>query len=125
MRAFHGIAAVLLVAASLGARVPRMHNHLLRATPGIDSTITQAPTEIVLWFAERPDVGLSSIRVRSAQDTTRAVLTGTVVSGTEPNSVKAALTGSLTAGSYIVSYRTAGDDGHVVRGSYRFTLRLP
>jgi methionine-rich copper-binding protein CopC len=42
--------------------------------------------------------------------------------GADPHAVVAVVESSIPPGEYTVLYRTAGDDGHVVKGSYRFTL---
>jgi hypothetical protein len=117
--------ALLVLLTPMRPPAARLHNRLVRAAPGVDATVTAAPTAIVLWFSERPDVALSAIRLRPAQDTTREMPTGKVAPGPDSNAIAVALTGPLPGGSYLVAYRTAGDDGHVVRGQYRFTVRLP
>lgn len=40
----------------------------------------------------------------------------------EPLSIAADLTKPLGAGRYLVVWRTAGDDGHAVRGKFAFTV---
>jgi methionine-rich copper-binding protein CopC len=120
------LAAVALMALPLvsSATLPAaFHNHLVKASPPVDGVIAQPPSQIVLWFSEPPEVKLSSIKLRSAADTTRVVATGPVTAGPEPKSIAAAVIGRLAPGAYQVVYRTAGTDGHIVRGSYRFTLK--
>ena len=115
------LAAVPLV--SSVARPAGFHNHLLKASPAVDGQVAQAPTQIVLWFSEPPEVKLSSVKLRPAADTTTTIATGPVAPGPEAKTLQVPVTGKLMPGAYQVLYRTAGVDGHIVRGQYRFTLK--
>jgi methionine-rich copper-binding protein CopC len=94
---------------------------LVKAVPGIDATIKAPPTALTLWFNERPDVVLSSLRLLGPDSTT--VLLGATRAGPDPMAVMATVRGPLAAGKYTVLYRTAGPDGHVMRGRYQFTYQ--
>jgi methionine-rich copper-binding protein CopC len=122
MRVRPGVLSLFLVAASLAAR-PRVHNHLVKADPAENGTIAAAPKAIELWFAVEPDLKLSGIALRPAADTMRRIATGRVERGRDAKSMRTAVTGHLAPGVYLVSWRTAGDDGHIDRGQYRFTLK--
>lgn len=98
-----------------------LHTVLVKATPAIDGTVKTAPTELVLWFNEHPDLSLSNIRLR-APDSAMVEL-GAVKAGTDSTAISAPIRGTLKPGKYTVLYRTAGDDGHVMRGSYSFTVQ--
>ena len=98
-----------------------LHTTLVKATPGIDATITTAPTELTLWFNERPDVSLSNI-VLQGPDSTK-VETGSTKAHTDTLALTALVRGPMKPGKYTVLYRTAGSDGHVMRGKYQFTLQ--
>jgi methionine-rich copper-binding protein CopC len=89
---------------------------------GIDSTVHRSPNRVELWFAERPDLGLTTIRLRLSEDSTKLFKLGEVKAGADPHAAAATVPSPLPPGGYTVVYRTAGVDGHVVRGSYRFTL---
>lgn len=117
------LAVAALSLAPAAASPTAFHNHLVKASPTIDGEVTQAPAQVVLWFSEPPEVKLSSIKLRSDADTTQIVPTGQVVAGPEAKSIAAPVTGQLKPGAYQVVYRTAGTDGHIVRGKYRFILK--
>jgi len=51
------------------------------------------------------------------------VLVGGTRAAADSMAVMAAVRGTLTPGKYTVTYRTAGPDGHVMRGSYKFTYQ--
>ena len=98
-----------------------LHTVLVKATPAIDGTVKTAPAELTLWFNEHPDLALSNIRLR-APDSSMVEL-GAVKAGTDSTALAVPVRGTLKPGKYTVLYRTAGDDGHVMRGSYSFTFQ--
>ncbi len=97
------------------------HAVLVKAVPAVDGTVTVAPTELTLWFNERPDASLSNIRL-IAPDSSVVLVTGTHAVA-DSMAVMTVVRGPLTPGKYTVTYRTAGPDGHVMRGSYKFTYQ--
>jgi methionine-rich copper-binding protein CopC len=113
---------MLVLTATAAASAGTWHNRLVKAEPGIDSTVHRSPNRVELWFAERPDLGLTTIRLRLSEDSTKLFKLGEVKAGADPHAAAATVPSPLPPGSYTVVYRTAGVDGHVVRGSYRFTL---
>jgi hypothetical protein len=113
------IALALLATATSGAGF--FHNHLTKSTPAAKATLTAAPTQIRLWFAEKPEIALTRITLRTA-DSTRITL-GKVATTDDTLSVTAPVTGAMAKGGYVVSWQTAGKDGHVIRGSFPFTVK--
>ena len=121
-RAFRrALLPVLLATAGVTTLAWALHTTLVKAIPAIDGTVSAAPTDLTLWFNERPDLSLSNIRLR-APDSSYVEL-GAVKAGTDSTALTVPVRGTLKAGKYTVLYRTAGDDGHVMRGSYSFTFR--
>lgn len=96
------------------------HNRLVKSSPADKATVSPAPKEIRLWFAEKPEPALTSITLVAADSST--VATSKVRKTDDPLSVAVDVTGAMKPGGYTVRWRTSGDDGHVIRGSYRFTV---
>jgi methionine-rich copper-binding protein CopC len=116
--------AVILVGALAAASSPKaspaFHFALERSAPEADATV-QAPSEIRLWFTEEPQEGTTSIRLVEAGDS--GVEVGDVTQdGDDPTSFFVELEGMLPAGTYTVSWRGMGDDGHVVRDTFDFSV---
>ena len=93
------------------------HTKLEKSEPAAGATVA-APKQIQLWFNEKIDVAVSKIALTSP--------TGTVELST-PHSMgektlMAAVTGKIAGGTYTVAWQTAGDDGHVVKGDYTFSV---
>ena len=84
------VAAAALVIPATGFA---WHNHLTKSVPAADATVTEAPKEIRLWFAEKVEPKFSSINLLTADST-----------------------------KLEIRKAHATDDGHAVRGRYVFTL---
>lgn len=115
----------LALVASLLAATPAaalLHNKLLKSAP-LAGVATAAPTTISLWFAEKPELALSGITLRSATDSTVVPVGSVAVLAGEKHAITAPITGSLARGAYVVQYKTVGSDGHPLRGSYVFTVK--
>ena len=105
--------------ALLGAGAAFFHTHLSASFPKADEVVCAAPTQISLTFSARPEVPLTKITLLRSDST--PVRLERVKPGRDTLTVAARVPVALPAGGYIVSWRTASRDGHVVRGSYRFS----
>lgn len=107
------VAAGSLLSADLA-----VHTHLVKAEPGVDSTISAAPKQIRLWFNEEPEVALSAATLLKADNSPIATIK--MAATDDSLSVSGAIPVALEAGSYQVLWRTGSRDGHAVRGKYAF-----
>lgn len=114
--------AILTLAAAgstLAARSP-FHFALTKSVPTDKATVHHVP-EIKLWFTEPPTEGTVSMRLIDAAG--EAVSTAAPTQDPEDGTAfSIALADGLVAGNYTVSWRGMGDDGHVVRGEFAFTV---
>ncbi|HXW75561.1 MAG TPA: copper resistance CopC family protein [Steroidobacteraceae bacterium] len=99
----------------LAANCAEAHAHLQQSSPADGSVLNAAPAQLVLHFSEAArltglwiESGGARQAVGSLPDTAQA----TIVVPLPP----------LTPGSYVVSFRALGADGHVVPGEIRFTF---
>ncbi len=108
----------LLALLTLGAAW--FHNHLVKSSPGNGETLAAAPTEIRLWFSERPEPAFTSATLLRGDSTRVAALKAMAT----PDSLAVALplANPLEPGTYIVAGRTASRDGHAIRGRFTFTV---
>jgi methionine-rich copper-binding protein CopC len=95
------------------------HLHLEASYPAADDALSAAPDTVRLWFNEEPELSLAAIGIESAQG---QVEVGDVEATDDPKSVRARVVSMLAPGEYRVTWRAAGSDGHVVRGSYAFSV---
>ena len=94
------------------------HTHLASSFPRANEVVAVAPAEITLTFSARPEVPLTKLTLLRADSTPVAL--ERVRAGRDTLTVAARVPGPLPVGQYIVVWRTASRDGHVVRGSYHF-----
>ena len=97
------------------------HNHLTKSVPAADASVKESPKQVRLWFNERPEVSFSSITVLGP-DSTKLDVIGKAQATDDTLSVAADLTKPLAKGHYTIVWRTAGKDGHAVRGRYGFSV---
>ncbi|MBK7716928.1 MAG: copper resistance protein CopC [Gemmatimonadetes bacterium] len=111
-----GAAAALLVARP----ATLVHTKLVKAEPGIDATVATAPKQIRLWWSDRTDAALTSATLLKADRSPVGVIKFTETD--DSLSSAGAVPVDLAPGKYLVMYKTAAHDGHVVRGTFGFTF---
>ena len=115
-----GLLALLLFSIS-NINSSSAHSSMIEQFPKGNETISDMPLEVKLTFDEELlDLGSgNSVIVRNPEGT--EITTGPSVLLSSKISRK--LTASTLPGKYSVSYRVVSADGHVVEGTYQFTLR--
>jgi putative copper export protein/methionine-rich copper-binding protein CopC len=101
--------------------VAALHVQLDAATPAPGDTVTEPPTELRLLFSGFIERNYTSVTVTAP--TGERVATGQIafVAGSD-REFTVPLPPLVVSGVYAVAWRTAGADGHVLEGSYSFTL---
>lgn len=117
--------AVLVPLPAAGsAEPPRIHVQLEAATPAPDTVMDVPPSELRLRFTGRIEAQYTQLALTGPDG--RNVPLGSIVfvegSDREFHAAVPPLTGN---GVYTVHWRTAGADGHVLQGSFPFTLAAP
>lgn len=113
--------AVAVLAGLAATHAPEARHFALdKSVPEADATVP-APSEIRLWFTQVPQEGSTSIRLVEADEA--GVHVGDVMQDPdEPTTFYVELHGALPAGTYTVSWRGMGQDGHVIRDSFTFSV---
>lgn len=104
-------AAALLLALSVQA-----HTHLTMSMPADKSVVTKAPDHVMLSFSEEARVTSLTLQKGSEKAQTLGPLPAKAakdVTVTLP---------PLTPGEYVVNWRVAGADSHVMSGKFAFTV---
>ena len=96
------------------------HARLLSSDPAGGAVLAASPTSVRLVFSERPELALASIRLAGAGDTTS--LGPLERDPTDDAVVVAPIDRALAPGSYVVIWRVAARDGHIIRGTIGFTV---
>jgi methionine-rich copper-binding protein CopC len=112
--------AIVPAAATAAAR----HMKLLRSEPAANQALAASPTQVKLWFSQRPELPVTSIKVKSgagASAVERAL--APLTRGAAANaSVNAPIGAALAPGHYEVVWRTMARDGHVLNGAIPFDV---
>ncbi|BAH39866.1 MAG TPA: copper resistance protein CopC [Gemmatimonas aurantiaca] len=112
------------VAAPMAMRADMIPHLRLKASfPAKDTTLTTAPQDVKLWLSEPADMATSKIAVKNAAgaDVATAKLTRGVRSD---DPLVAKFTTAPGDGKYTVTWKAMSEDGHVVDGTYSFTVKL-
>ncbi len=113
-----GVATVMFCALVLSVIV-QAHAKLEKSEPADKATLSAPPPHLQLWFNEKPDVKTSKIELRG---TSGPVKLGPVHS-MDAKTLMAVVSGDMPDGSYTASWQTAGNDGHVLKGEFTFSLK--
>lgn len=114
------LAGLVASALVLNPVVLLAHLKLLRSAPAEGALLTAPPAEIRLWFNQDPLLPMSAMTLSGPSG---EVKLGPVRGG--PDRSLVATVPRLDRGSYRLDWRTAGDDGHVIRGRVTFEVRPP
>jgi methionine-rich copper-binding protein CopC len=112
------IFALVLLAGAF-ATLAMAHNRLIKTEPAAGAALNASPARVEMWFEEKPDLNVSKIAVKGPAG---AVELGPVHANTG-KSLVADFKGRLADGEYTVSWQTAGDDSHVSKGDFSFSVK--
>jgi putative copper export protein/methionine-rich copper-binding protein CopC len=100
-----------------------VHLALESSAPANSDTVHAAVDEIRLTFTQKVELRYTAVRLRGpANDSISGVLEST---GDDGRHVRLRLASPLPSGSYAAEWKTAGSDGHVVQGVFRFVVVAP
>jgi methionine-rich copper-binding protein CopC len=111
-----GLAAVVVTALSVSVAA---HFSLVKSTPAAGQALEASPTRVQLWFSEAPAPGVSQLKLLTA-DKTELPLEKTIID--KDKSMHADVPKPIAPGAYVLSWRAAGADGHVLSGEIKFTV---
>jgi copper resistance protein C len=116
------IVALLLAPTVAGAAL--LHLKLTRSEPIANGSLAASPREIRLWFSQRPELSVTTIKVRSGSGATAVERALAPVSrGAAAGApITAPVGAALGPGHYEVVWRTMARDGHVLNGVIPFDV---
>ena len=112
-----------MVSTMIVAAASMMSAHLkpTRTLPVDLTSVSAPPSKIAACFNQVPALGASAMRLNGPSGPVSLqklrVEDGRCLAADAPD--------SLTPGKYEVAWRTAGDDGHAVRGTFSFVVGTP
>lgn len=127
--------AALLLAVLVGAAFSRptddarpdaaRHTRLVKSIPAKDTTLTESPASLQLWFSERIELPISKVQLVGPGNRVVPTADLTRDDRTPDAPVVALLVTELAPGAYVVNWTAGSADGHAVKGAYRFTVKAP
>lgn len=97
------------------------HAELIGASPAKGATVS-APQELRLTFSEKLEIPLTRITMIAAGKDT--VKLGAITADPKSDgTIIVPVMGAVRAATYTISWRTAGEDGHAMKGSYAFRVK--
>jgi copper transport protein len=113
------LALCLVLIVSLPAEA---HAILIKSDPAKDAVLTSAPRQVSMWFTENLNPTFSSAEVVNAANKRVDANDAHVMAGNTTEMV-VSLQANLPPDVYVVVWRSqSADDGHVLRGSLRFSI---
>ena len=117
------LTAAVMAAGILAATQAQAHAHLKSSVPAANATVTAAPTSLILTFGESIEPKFSGATITGPD--MKAVKTGPATGDPkDPASLIVPITETLAAGKYTVDWRNLSVDGHKLKGSFTFTVKL-
>ncbi len=100
------------------------HLKLIRSEPLANAHLTASPTDVKLWFTQRPELTVTSIKVKSGTGTTAVerALAPLARAAAANSPITAPVGAALAPGHYEVVWRTMARDGHVLNGVIPFDV---
>lgn len=112
------VAVLVMLAGTAGVLA---HAKMVRSVPKDGTTVTAGLSEIELSFSK--PIRLTLVRVHPLKGGDDVI-----VSGALPKAFADAAkvtVGAMTAGAYAVSWTAVAEDGHVMKGSFAFSVAAP
>ena len=103
------------------------HLKLIKSEPLANDKLAASPTQVKLWFTQRPELTVTSIKVKSG--TGAAVVERALAplsrDAAAASPITAPVGAALASGHYEVVWRTMARDGHVLSGVIPFDVGTP
>lgn len=104
------------LALAFAATVVLAHAHLKKAVPADGAVVGTSPASVVLSFSEPATLTACWLQKGAGE---RQKITGLATKPAQQISVPVP---KLEAGTYVLSWRVVGNDGHVLPGQIHFTV---
>jgi methionine-rich copper-binding protein CopC len=89
-----------------------------KTEPPANSTTNIAPKQIQVWFKESPVIRATRITLMGPAGVVKLA-----IPVTDGSSISASIVGLLPDGAYVATWQSAGIDGRVQRGQFRFIVK--
>jgi methionine-rich copper-binding protein CopC len=112
------VAFVLLALVALTVGLDA-HMKLQKSDPVAGATLTATPKTVSLFYTQKPDLKVTKLSLKGPVGEVKLGVAH-MMGDTQ---LMATVDGEAPDGAYTLSWQTAGDDGHVQKGTIAFTLK--
>ena len=119
------IAALILLAWAVWPAPASAHLRLDKTTPANGDTVRTSLTEIRLTFSQAVEPRYTAVTLVDFAGNALALGTLEPVGAGKTHEFVYRLDHPVVSGAFVVRWKTAGEDGHVVSGSFDFTVDVP
>lgn len=117
-------AGIVGISPASSSAVELRHLRLKASFPAQDTTLARAPEAIQLWFSEPAEASTARIGVKDSKGA--VVPMSKVVRGDgKDEPLTSRFVSAPANGRYSVEWRAMSKDGHVVNGSFNFSVQVP
>ena len=115
----HPVRMILLILIAAVTAVPLFaHMKVDKSEPAANSTVTASPSHVQVWFSQAPDIKVTKLSLTGPAGAVK--LSTPKANG---KSIVLNVEGQLNDGVYTAAWQSAGDDGHVQKGEFKFTVK--
>lgn len=112
------VTMVTLALVSAASASLQAHMKLEKSDPAANAVVSAPLKHVQVSFNEAPDLKVSRLELKGPSPATRLVQLHAM-----GNSLMAMVEGEMPDGAYTVSWQAAGQDGHIQKGEFTFTLK--
>lgn len=114
--------AVATIAAGATAST-RRHTQLVKSEPAAHDTLSAAPKAIKLWFSEKVELKVTTVKLRDAAGNAQLLGTPARADAEKNAPVIVSIVKPLAPGAYAIAWSTAATDGHLAKGTINFLVK--
>ena len=114
--------AVATIAAGAAAST-RRHTQLVKSEPAAHDTLSAAPKAIKLWFSEKVELKVTTVKLRDAAGNAQLLGTPARADAEKNAPVIVSIVKPLAPGAYAIAWSTAATDGHLAKGTINFLVK--
>jgi copper resistance protein C len=108
-----------VIAAVAFVSVVHAHMKVEKTEPAEGATLAAPPPHVQLFLSEKPDLKVTKVELVGSSG--KVELGPAHMMGEK--ALMAPITGKMADGKYTVNWQTAGNDGHVQKGTFAFTVK--
>lgn len=95
------------------------HFKVAKTEPADGAVVDRPVRDLRVWFSQEPDVALSKLELHGPSGEMQ--VQGVHTMGEKD--LMGSVVGTMPDGEYTAKWQAAGDDGHVLKGEWKFTVK--